>query len=130
MARPKKGEEHPREKLRPVIMALAGHGMPHADIASTLGVGTDTLHKFYKDELDGGALKLKTLALSKYTEAMQGGEQWALKLFLSSRMGISDKLQLEGGDPEKPIRHEVVRKVVRPGDVPGSPAPQDEPQRP
>lgn len=120
MARPKKEDQHPRDKLRPVIAALAGHGLPHKDIADTLKIGTDTLHKHYKDELEGGALKLKTLALSKYTEAMQTGEQWALKLFLSSRMGISDKLQLEGGDPEKPIQHVVTRRVVR-ADAPDEP---------
>jgi hypothetical protein len=127
MARPKKGEEHPREHLRTPIKLLAGNGVPHADIAAALRVGTDTLHRFYKEELDCGLAELKLLAVTEWTKAMKKGEQWALKLFLSARMGISDKIVHEGGDPDRPIQHTITRKIVRPGDVTSHPGPDEAP---
>lgn len=117
MARPKKGEEHPHEKTANAVAVLSGSGFPHADIAKLLKVSTETLHLHYKAELDDGALLIKHVAVSKYFEAIKGGESWAVKLFLANRMGITDKLALEGGDPTKPIQHLVTRKIVRPGEV-------------
>jgi hypothetical protein len=114
MARPQKGKEHPQQKTADAVAVLAGNGFAHADIAKLLKVSTETLHDHYKEQLDDGSLLMKHVAVSKYAEAIKSGESWAVKLFLSHRMGISDKLQLEGGDPDKPIKHVVERRIVRP----------------
>lgn len=87
MSRPKKGQEHPREELRPKIKIMAAIGIPHAQIAGVLKMGLDTLHNHYKDDLDYGATEANTVVGGKIFEAAKRGESWACSLWAARRMG-------------------------------------------
>jgi hypothetical protein len=87
MARPKRGEEHPREENRDRIRLMTAIGIPHAHIASLLKMGLDTLHKHYSEELDTGASSANAVVGGKIFEAAKRGEQWACTLWAVRRMG-------------------------------------------
>jgi hypothetical protein len=53
------------------------------------------LHKHFRCELADGSAKVKALIGQKYVEAVQRGEQWAIKLGMRNRYGWS----FEGGQP-------------------------------
>lgn len=87
MPRPKKGEEHPRPELANQIGLLVAIGTTHENIARILKIGTDTLHKHYKDDLDLGSAKAGAVVGGKIFEAAKRGEQWACTLWAARRMG-------------------------------------------
>jgi len=47
----------PDEMLRRQVEALAGYGVPEADIAGLVGIDAKTLRKYYRHELDFGHTK-------------------------------------------------------------------------
>jgi hypothetical protein len=88
MSRPKRGQEHPREEYRDKIRLMTAIGIPHAHIASLLGrMSLDTLHKFYREELDTGSSSANAVVGGKIFEAAKRGEQWACTLWAVRRMG-------------------------------------------
>ena len=46
----------PSEQSQKSVLALAGMGMPEADIATVVGISAKTLRKYYRRELDTGHL--------------------------------------------------------------------------
>jgi hypothetical protein len=117
MARPKKGEEHPKKELGEKIRNAKAIGLTHEEIARALRIGTDTLHAHYQDELDAGKATVDLAIGGKIIGAALNGEQWAASLYAARRMGWKDtsKIEHEGGDPDKPIKHVIERRIVRPG---------------
>jgi hypothetical protein len=87
MPRPKKGQEHPRPEVAQQIGLLVAIGTPHAQIAKMLGMGTDTMHRHYKDDLELGSAKAGAVVGGKIFEAAKRGEQWACTLWAARRMG-------------------------------------------
>ena len=87
MARPKKGQEHPRPEVANEIGMMAAIGIPHNRMARILGVSTETMHKYYKDDLDLGADKASAVVGGKIFEAAKKGEPWACTLWAVRRMG-------------------------------------------
>jgi len=88
MPRPKKGQEvHPSAELANQIGLLVAIGTTHEQIARILKIGTDTLHKHYKDDLDLGSAKAGAVVGGKIFEAAKRGEQWACTLWAARRMG-------------------------------------------
>jgi hypothetical protein len=87
MARPKRGEEHPRKDVREKISLMAAVGIPQAHMASLHGMSLETLHKHYRDELDTGASSANAVVGGKIFEAAKRGEQWACTLWAVRRMG-------------------------------------------
>ncbi|RLP22153.1 hypothetical protein [Mesorhizobium sp. YM1C-6-2] len=58
------------------VEALAGYGLPAADIACVLAVGEDELIAAYADELDSGGIKAKArVAESLYRKALGDGRE-------------------------------------------------------
>jgi hypothetical protein len=47
----------PTEKDRLAVETMAGHGITQMDIARVIGVSLSTLTKWYRDELETGAVK-------------------------------------------------------------------------
>ena len=113
MARPKKGQEHPREELRPKIKIMTAIGIPHAQIAGLFKMGLDTLHNFYKDDLDYGATEANTVVGGKIFEAAKRGESWACSLWAARRMGWKESSNMTlSGDAENPLVTEIVIRGV------------------
>lgn len=99
MSRPKKGQEHPREELRSRIKLMTAVGIPHSQIAGVLKMGLDTLHNFYKEELDFGAGEANAVVGGKIFEAAKRGESWACSLWAARRMGWKETTATELSGP-------------------------------
>jgi len=70
----------PAHKPDPVnrrqVEAMAGYGVPEADIARVLGIDPKTLRRHYRDELDTGTIKANSrIAESLYRKATGEGPQ-------------------------------------------------------
>lgn len=87
MARPKRGEEHPREELRDKIKLMVAIGIPKDQIAGVLKMSTETMYAKYQDELTYGANTANAVVGGKIFEAAKRGEQWACTLWAVRRMG-------------------------------------------
>lgn len=55
----------------------------------------DTLHKYYKDDLDLGAAKAGAVVGGKIFEAAKRGEQWACTLWAARRMGWKEQNNID-----------------------------------
>lgn len=87
MSRPKKGQEHPREELKPRIKLMCAVGIPRDQIAGILKMSLETLCNTYREELDFGTGEANTVVGGKIFEAAKRGEQWACTLWAARRMG-------------------------------------------
>lgn len=115
MPRPKKGEEiHPSAELANQIGLLVAIGTTHENIARILKIGTDTLHKHYKDDLDLGSAKAGAVVGGKIFEAAKRGEQWACTLWAARRMGWKESNVTEHTGTLA-VTH-IERKIVEAGD--------------
>ncbi len=66
----------PTPTSRRNVEALAGYGVPEAEIAGVVAVDPKTLRKHYRDELDTGSIKANSrIAESLYKKAMGDGPQ-------------------------------------------------------
>ena len=50
----------PEPAIRRQVEAMAGYGVPEADIARVIGIDAKTLRKHYRQELDLGHIKANT----------------------------------------------------------------------
>ena len=69
------GKEHqPDDKDRKTVETMASHGIPELDIAQVIGISAPTLRKWYRYELDTGAIKANSMvAQSLYKKALGDG---------------------------------------------------------
>ena len=67
MARPKKGEEHPREDLADKIKLMVAIGIPQEQIAGILKMSKETLSVTYRDSIDYGAKQPTRLSVARYS---------------------------------------------------------------
>ena len=73
MARP---SHHPDPAQRRQVEAMAGYGVPEADIGRVLGIDPKTLRKHYRDELDNGHGKANVkVAENLYRKATGEGRE-------------------------------------------------------
>ncbi len=73
MARP---AHRPDAANRRQVEAMAGYGVPEADIARVLRIDPKTLRKHYRDELDGGHVKANAkVAENLFRKATGDGPQ-------------------------------------------------------
>jgi hypothetical protein len=90
----------PDPLLRRQVEALAGYGVPEADIARVLVVDPKTLRKHYREELDTGQIKATAkVAESLFRKATSDGVQ--------SVTAAIFWLKTRGGWRETPQTHQV-----------------------
>ncbi len=83
MARP---AHKPDPSVRRQVEAMAGYGVPEADIAGVVGVSPKTLRKHYRGELDHGHVKANAkVAENLYRKAT--GEGREVIFWLKTRAG-------------------------------------------
>ena len=62
----------PSEKDRRTVEAMAGHGIAQNDIARVLGISVEGLMKWYRDELELGAVKANSAVAQSLFEKACG----------------------------------------------------------
>lgn len=90
----------PTEKTKGEVLAFAGFGVKHEDIAKYLGITKPTLYRHYREELDTGAIKANSaVARTLYRIAMDGNPQ-ACMFWLKTRAGWreTDRHEITGAE--------------------------------
>ena len=87
MARPKKGQEHPREEVAKRVRMLVAIGVNQKEICGLLRVSFSTLQQFYKVDLELGAAEAAEVVGGTIFQAAKAGESWACSLWAARRMG-------------------------------------------
>lgn len=97
-----KGNPHqPNDELRARVRIMAGVGTRREVIAHSIGVATDTLSKYYSEELKHAPEKtIAAVASSLYTKAIMG-DTASMIFFLKTRAGWREKQA--GDDADNPI---------------------------
>lgn len=89
------------------VEALAGYGVPEADIAGLIGVDPKTLRKHYRQELDYGHTKANAkVAESLFRKAMGDGPQsvTAAIFWLKTRARWKEtSIHEHAGTPDSPL---------------------------
>ena len=108
MARP---AHKPDPSVRRQVEAMAGYGVPEADIAGVVGVSPKTLRKHYRGELDHGHVKANAkVAENLYRKATGEGREAVIAaiFWLKTRAGWKETHVTEvGGAHGPPITLEV-----------------------
>ena len=112
MARP---AHQPDDVQRRQVEALAGYGVPEAEIAALVGVDAKTLRKHYRHELDHGHSKANAkVAENLYHMALgQGREAVTAAIFwLKARARWKEvSIHEHGGGPDNPVNIRVIERI-------------------
>jgi hypothetical protein len=106
----------PDDVSRRQVEALAGYGVPEAEIAGLVGVDAKTLRKHYRHELDHGHTKanakvaenLYHMALGEGREAVTAAIFWLKARARWKEVSIHE----HGGDPDNPVRINVIKRII------------------
>jgi hypothetical protein len=122
----------PSHKPTPVVQrqveAMAGYGVPEAEIAGVIGIDPKTLRKHYRDQLDHGHTKANVrVAENLYRKATGEGREAVIAaiFWLKTRAGWRETTNHEiSGRDDRPIT--VIRRIiVSPNErLPDDPTPQ------
>lgn len=94
----------PTADQRQIVEMGAALGFTQIEIARRIGIGEDSLRKYYREELDNGAFKATMkVGASLFNKAI-GGDTAAQIFWMKTRAGWSEKQKLEvGGEGGGPI---------------------------
>ena len=112
----------PSHKPDPILTrqveAMAGYGVPEADIAGVIGIDPKTLRKYYRHQLDHGHVKANVkVAENLYRKATgEGREAVVAAIFwLKTRAGWKETSRHEVGGPDgSEIKWTIERVIVEP----------------
>jgi hypothetical protein len=111
----------PDETSRRQVEAMAGYGIPEADIARVIGIDAKTLRKHYREELDIAHVKANSaVAQSLFKKATGDGPQsvTAAIFWCKTRMGWKETVLNEhAGLPDRPVTQisRVILTALDPG---------------
>lgn len=89
----------PTDETRTLARTLSGLGVPQKDICLLVKCNKETLHKYYRDELDEGMAEANAkVAGSLFQQATQGNTVAAI-FWLKVRMGWKERDQGSEDDP-------------------------------
>ena len=74
----------PTAAQRRQVSIAAGGGMRHVDIATAIGIGRETLEKYFQAELSGGALARRMEVLQALHAAAKRGSSSAARAYLQN----------------------------------------------
>jgi hypothetical protein len=114
MARP---SHQPDPACRRQVEAMAGYGVPEADIARVVGIDPKTLRKHYRDELDGGHVKANAkVAENLFRKATGEGREavTAAIFWLKTRAGWKETSvhEVGGASGLPPVAITAIRRVI------------------
>jgi hypothetical protein len=113
MARP---AHKPDPTVRRQVEAMAGYGVPEAEIAGVVGVSPKTLRKHYRGELDHGHVKANAkVAENLYRKATGDGREAVIAaiFWLKTRAGWKEtSVQELSAKDDKPVA--IFRTIIEP----------------
>lgn len=95
------GKEHkPTESTKEQVKRLSALGCPHEDIATRLKISSDTLVKYYRDELDEGRIDANAaIAGTLFSQAKKGNTAAAIFwLKTRARWKETNALEISGAE--------------------------------
>jgi len=103
----------PDDKDRLLVKSLSAVGMPYEDISRKLKITSDTLVKYYKDELELGRADANAeIARTLYQQAKNGNVA-AMVFWLKTRARWTEKHQHEiSGIDGQPIVTRIERVII------------------
>ena len=106
----------PDQPTRRQVEALAGYGVPEAEIAGVVGIDPKTLRKHYRHELDHGHTKANArVAENLYRKATGDGREAVIAaiFWLKTRAGWKET-QVQEVKARGEVITRIVREIVRP----------------
>lgn len=90
----------PTDKDRATVKAMAGYGVPQAEIARVLGLAEKTLRKHFRDELDLAAIQANAQVaqsiFQRATDPKAGAPGITAAIFwMKARAGWTDRVQVD-----------------------------------
>lgn len=108
----------PDVTTRRQVEALAGYGVPEADIAGVIGIDAKTLRKHYRHELDHGHVKANAkVAENLFRKATGDGREAVIAaiFWMKTRAGWKETSVQEVSGKHEPVTV-IIRKIVDPRD--------------
>lgn len=75
----------PTEKQQAEVFALKSFGHTHEEIALHLGICTDTLEKYYREQLDTAVIRANAKIAGRLFAKAEGGDLTAMMFWLKTR---------------------------------------------
>ncbi|MGK7871199.1 hypothetical protein [Falsiroseomonas sp. E2-1-a20] len=107
----------PTEEQHRSVRAMAGYGVPHADIATMLDIDAKTLRKHFRRDPDRGSIEATTkVAQTLFGMATSGHNTAAAIFWMKARAGWREKhdVRVEVDDVRQ-LSDEVLEERVREG---------------
>ena len=107
----------PEPATRRLVEALAGYGIPEAEIAGVVGIDAKTLRKHYREELDHGHTKANArVAENLYRKATGEGREAVIAaiFWLKTRAGWKETSVTELASRDKEPVKVILRTIVDP----------------
>ncbi len=90
----------PTDEQRRLVLAMAGYGVPHDDIALVVRCSPPTLRKWFRHELDVATIEANArVAQTLYQQATKPGNIAATIFWLKARAGWREKQAVEVSGP-------------------------------
>ena len=90
----------PTDEQRRMVIAMAGYGVPHDDIALVVRCSPPTLRKWFRHELDVATIEANArVAQTLYQQATKPGNIAATIFWLKARAGWREKHAVEVSGP-------------------------------
>ncbi|WP_431285596.1 hypothetical protein ACQW02_12670 [Humitalea sp. 24SJ18S-53] len=104
----------PSDEQRRLVHAMAGFGIPQADIATHLKVDAKTLRLHFREELDRGSIDATAkVAQSLFHMATAGKNVAAAIFWMKARAGWREKHQVEvTGADGAPLQPLVIERII------------------
>ena len=103
----------PSADTRNKVFMLSSVGTRHEDIATVLSISTDTLTKYYKEELDKGRIEANASVAETLFKQAKEGNTTAMIFWLKSRAKWKESTQHEiSGNPDgTPVEVKIVTGI-------------------
>ena len=106
------GKEHiPTDETRKLARTLSAVGITYEDIAAKINISSDTLVKYYKQELDDGRVDANATVAKGLFEQAKNGNVAASIFWLKTRAGWKETQvqEITGNSTVNKIEIELVR---------------------
>lgn len=103
----------PNADTRNKVFMLSSVGTRHEDIATVLSISTDTLTKYYKEELDKGRIEANASVAETLFKQAKEGNTTAMIFWLKSRARWKESTQHEiSGNPDgTPVEVKIITGI-------------------
>lgn len=104
----------PTEKTRAEVSALVSFGNTQEEIASYIGINTDTLIKYYRDELDNSLVRANAKVAAKlFRKATDGDDLSAMIFWLKTRAKWREKDKEDNKDDAVSLLEKIMTGEIK-----------------